>query len=320
VPGKSAVLERNPHYGGTRPRHVDRCVVDVQDVTQLELLRTVERGEADWGPVGPPFYYDPSLRLVEKYGTNKQRLFVQPGLIMRGYAFNTTRPLFRDNPSLRRAVNFAVDRRSLTRQPGAPRGTPTDQYLPLGMPGYRDAHIYPLDGPDLKRARALARGNLRGGKAVLWTFAAPPALAAAQLIKANLRKIGLDVEVRGIADSGFVRRVIAQGAPFDIVFSPWVADYADPYQYVNILLDSRFAPHPNWGRFASPKYDALMRRAARLAGAARYRAYGDLDAQLARDEAPRIAVSNDNETAFVSARVGCVVMRPFFDLTAACLK
>ena len=39
------------------------------------------------------------------------------------------------------------------------------------MPGYRDARIYPLDKPDLTRAKALARGHMRSGKAVLQTVA-----------------------------------------------------------------------------------------------------------------------------------------------------
>ena len=320
VPGKQVLLERNPFYGGMRPHHVDRFVVDVEPLTQQELLRKIEGNEADWGWVAAPFYYDPTLRLVEKYKINKQRLFVRPGYTMRGYAFNMTRPLFRNNTALRQAVNFAVDRTELINAPGTPRGVATDQYLPLGMPGYKNAAIYPLKGPDLKRAKALARGHTRGGKAVLWTFDVPPAQAAAQILKRDLRAIGLDVEIVAIPGSAFGQRVTAPDAAFDITFSPWVADYADPYQYVNVLLDSRFRPAPNLGRFSSATYDALMRRAARLEGQARYSAYAQLDARLSRDVAPRVEVANDYETTFVSNRVGCVVLRPSFDLTAACLK
>jgi ABC-type oligopeptide transport system substrate-binding subunit len=320
VRGKRVVVSRNPFYRGARPHNVDRIVADLRAGTPQELLRQVERGEADWAPVGPPFYYDPVLRLVEKYGINKSRLFVEPGLTMRGFAFNTARPLFRDNVLLRRAVNFAVDRRALINVPFTPRGIATDQYLPLHMPGYRNARIYPLNAPDLKRARALARGHTRSGKAVLWTFDVPPALASAQILKGNLRSIGLDVTIRGIPPGAYGGRISAPGAPFDIVFSPWVADFADPQQYLNVLLDSRFAGATNLGRFASPVWDARMRRTAKLEGAARYRAYGDLDARLSRDAAPRLAIANDHETTFVSSRVGCIVLRPYFDLTAACLK
>jgi hypothetical protein len=65
-----------------------------------------------------------------------------------------------------------------------------------------------------------------------------------------------------------------------------------------------------------------LRRAARLQGAARYRAYGKLDVELARVAAPMAAIFYANEGTLVSKRVGCVVVRPGFglDLTAACLK
>jgi ABC-type oligopeptide transport system substrate-binding subunit len=320
VPGKRVALERNKYYGGLRPHHVNRFEVDVEPITHLELLRKIEGNEADWGWAAPPVYYDPTLGLVKEYDINKQRLFVRPGYTMRGYAFNMTRPLFRNNLALRRAVNFAVDRTALVNAPGTPRGVATDQYLPVRMPGYKDAAIYPLRGPDLKRAKALARGHTRGGKAVLWTFDLAPAQAAAQIIKRNLRAIGLDVEIVAIPGTAYGPRVTAPDAAFDITFSPWVADYADPYQYVNVLLESRFRPAPNLGRFSSATYDALMRRAARLEGQARYSAYAQLDERLSRDVAPRLEISNDYETTFVSSRVGCVVLRPTFDLTAACLK
>ncbi len=318
VRGQRVVLSRNPFYGGSRPHRVDGFVADLQAPTPEAVLKRVERNQADWGSVGPPVYFDPALRLVAKYG--KSRLFIKPGLTMRGFALNMARPLFRNNLALRRAVNFAVDRSALTNAPGTPHGQPSDQYLPAGLPGFRDARIYPLGGPDLQKARALARGHTRSGRAVLWTFDFPPALAAAQTLKRNLRAIGLDVEVRGFPNGAYAGQVASPGARYDIAFSPWVADYIDPYQYVNVLLESRFLGSNNWSRLHLARSDALMRRAALLQGDARYRAYGKLDVQLSRDVAPRIAVSNDSETTFVSKRVGCIVLRPWLDLTAACLR
>jgi hypothetical protein len=54
----------------------------------------------------------------------------------------------------------------------------------------------------------------------------------------------------------------------------------------------------------------------------RQRAYGELDAQLARVEAPFAAIDVLNEATFVSSRVDprCIVLRPALDLTAVCLK
>ena len=64
---------------------------------------------------------------------------------------------------MRRAVNYAIDRRALARHPipEALAGRPTDQHIPPGWPGFRDAAIYPLGGPDLATARRLAGDGRR---------------------------------------------------------------------------------------------------------------------------------------------------------------
>ena len=57
---------------------------------------------------------------------------------------NSSRPLFRNNPMLRRAVNFAIDRQALVDLIGGGVVTPTDQYLSPLAAGFRDVRIYPL--------------------------------------------------------------------------------------------------------------------------------------------------------------------------------
>ena len=105
-----------------------------------------------------------------------------------------------------------------------------------------------------------------------------------------------------------------------MAISLWLPDYVDPFQYVNILFDPQYANVGNIGRFDSPAYTARMRRAGRLQGPERYRAYGDLDVDLARDALPSAPISFFNEPTLVSDRVGCIVLRPTLDLTAACLR
>jgi ABC-type oligopeptide transport system substrate-binding subunit len=318
-PGQRVLLRRNPFYRGRRPHHVDSFVADFEASSPEEVVDRIERGEVDWGSAPRPAFFDPEQKLVAKYGVNRSRFFVRQGLLFRGYALNTSRPLFRNNPGLRRAVNFAIDRSAHRRVAGGVRASRlTDQYLPPNLPGFVDARIYPLHGPDLRRARALARGRTRSGKAVLYTFDLPFALAAAQIVKQNLARIGLDVQVTGIPQGAYARRIDA--ADYDIAFNPWFPDYLDPYSYVNLFFDSRFIGATNWARFDSARYNQLIRRAARLQGGARYRTYGRLDVQLARDAAPIVATDYVNEPTLVSKRVGCVILRPSVLLTAICLK
>ena len=158
-PGERVTIRRNPFYRGSRPHNVDGFDVDLRSADFFEVLDRIERGEADWGLAVAPVYFQPGRNLAAKYGVNRSQFFIRPGKILRHLVFNTSRPLFRGNAALRRAVNFALNRRELVR---AVASTPlaervTDQYLPWGMPGFTDADIYPLERTDLERARRLAR-------------------------------------------------------------------------------------------------------------------------------------------------------------------
>ncbi len=90
------------------------------------------------------------------------------------------------------------------------------------------------------------------------------------------------------------------------------------------IHDGRSIDQPgnqNYSYFNSPKYNRLIAAADALPlGRARERAYGELDVQLSRDAAPGIPYGVTNALTFVSAKVGCVVLNPFLDLTAVCLK
>jgi ABC-type transport system substrate-binding protein len=318
--GEKVVLRRNSFYGGTRPQRVDGFEVDLRAASYAEVLDRIERGDDDWGWALSPFYFDPERRLVAKYGVNRSQFFLQPGTTLRAYAFNTSRPLFRNNPQLRRAVSFAIDRSAFRRAAGGSLSSRlTDQYLPHSMRGFKDVRIYPLDHADLRRARALARGHTRDGKVSLYTIDAPNHIAFAQSIKQNLAKIGLEVRITAVPLQAYFsgKRLMATG-PYDLGFATWTPDYDDPYSVLNVQLEGQYVGATNWSRFRSAEYDRLLRRADGLRGEARYRAYGDLDVRLAREAAPMVAIDYLNNPLLVSKRLGCVAGS--FDLAAVCLK
>ena len=315
IRGRRAVLRRNPLYRGGRPHHVDRFIVDMQAASFGQVLDQIERNQADWGWVPSPFYNDPARGLARKYGGS--RYFLAPGWALGGYLLNSHRPLFKNNPSLRRAVNFAVDRTALLR---GRAGRAADQLVPPGIPGFRDAAIYPLERPDVRKARALAFGHLRGRTAVLYAIDVPNERARAQVLVNNLEKIGLKVDVKTFPPPAYFDQIDNPKAAFDIASLDWLPDYIDPYQYTNLLIDGRHHGGRSLTRFDSPRYNRLLRRAARLGGQARYQAYADLDLRLSRDAAPVLIVGYWSEPTFVSNRVGCLDLSPYPDLAAVCLK
>jgi ABC-type transport system substrate-binding protein len=262
--------------------------------------------------------------LAKKYGVNKGQFWAQPSGFLRMFVLNTSRPLFRKNPKLRRAVNYAVDRKALLRERGgSPGGRLTDQYLTPIKLGFQDEHIYPLTGPDVNKAKQLAKGHTRSGKATLYVSTVPAPVAQAEIIRSNLEEIGLEVEVKAFPVGVLFEKLATPGEPFDIGWIGSEDTDRDPAQFMKLLFDGRTIGLPNNGNlsyFNSAKYNRLLDEAAQLKGDERYRAFGDLDVQLSRDAAPAIPYSYDNTLTLVGPRTGCVIVNPYLDLAAVCLK
>ena len=316
--GELISIRRNPYYGGRRTVHLDGFEVNLRGGSPPEMLRSIARGEADWGYTTAGMFLAPGL----------DRPTVRPGLTVRMFAFNTSRPLFRNNPRLRQAINFALNRRALVESSYGPvLSTSTDQHVPPGVPGFRDVNIYPLAG-NLDRARELARGHLRHRKAVLRVGSFPPLIEAAQLVKARLAQIGLEIELKPepgeLTSAGFARLTrpgAARRADWDIAFVLWFPHVPDAHEYLSLLLKAQLQGDETVTRSRSKLASAALTRAALLPhGRARNAAYARVDAMIARDLAPVAVLSVLNETTVVSERVGCRVLRPALDLAVACLR
>jgi peptide/nickel transport system substrate-binding protein len=319
VRGRSLLLLRNPYYAGPRRVRVAKILYRF-GAFPAQIRLQLERGEADYGVVPPSAFES----LATKLAVDRRHLFAVRQPTVAYLALNTQRPLFRHNPQLRRAVNFALDRLALARQFGVRGATPTDQYLPPGSPGFRDARIYPTR-PDVATARRLARGHLRGGHAVFLSCGSQDCKDRAVIVAANLRKIGLRVEIRATPGFGQFTLASVKGTSFDIADVITRPDYGDPYGLVEKLLDGRVirdAGNTNVAYFDDAAVNRAIDEAQRLRGAQRIRAYGRLDVQVARREAPLAAYANLNARVFLSTRVACITYQPVYglDIASLCLR
>ena len=317
-PGESLTLVRNRFYRGPVKAHLERIVYRFGTLSS-EVLLQLERGEADYGVLNSAAF----SQLEQRFGDGSKQLVVAREPTVAYLALNTTRPLFRDNPDLRRAVAYAIDRAALARLFG-PRGAePTDEYLPPGLPGYQPQHVYPLDGPDLVRARTLAAGHLRGGKATFLACGTEDCANRAVVVAQALAKIGLHVKI--VSSPGAYTLAGVRGTRFDIADVITRPDYGDPYGLLDKLLDGRVIQsvgNTNLAYYASPALDHAIDRAERLTGVERARAYGKLGLEVARTDAPLVAYAVLNDRVFVSARVGCLTYQPVYglDLAGICVK
>ncbi|NDU78716.1 hypothetical protein GWI34_39940, partial [Actinomadura sp. DSM 109109] len=165
----------------------------------LETIKlNIDRGVVDMGDLPPAAHAE----LGRRYGVKKQspgRYFANPAPTILYLAMNHDRRLFggggNGNVRLKKAVNFAIDRQAVLAQGGAYAGVTNDQYMPPTMRGFRNLAIYPRR-PNLSQARNLANGQQRGGDGVFYCSNRAPSPARCQVVQANLRNIGLNMDIR----------------------------------------------------------------------------------------------------------------------------
>jgi ABC-type oligopeptide transport system substrate-binding subunit len=313
-----AVLERNPNYRGPRPRRFERIVYDINNGTRRTVGR-ISSGQADYtADLQQQSTFAAGGPLDLRFGSRaaRQRLFLTPQLGISYFELNTRQGVFAD-VTLRRALNFAIDRRRLA---AARNELPSEEYLPPGLPGYKRLSVYSLR-PDVRKARAIMRG--RHPTATLFTCQRSDCEARAQMLRANLAAVGIRLVVRKFEDQFAASS--APGAKWDIVAYSWIDDYPDPFNSLNALLDTA-GFRQSWDPGASnvsPDTQRALRHAATLTGAARYNAYAVLHQRLVRDEAPWAAYSTPVLPEFFSARIGCQVFQPVIgavDIGSLCVR
>lgn len=329
TPRRQLVLTRNPDYHGDRPRHLDQIVFAI-GIDPTRALAEIEAGTADYAADGLPREVGP--RLAARYGPGSpaarrghQQYFISPANGMRLLHMNTSRPLF-SQVRLRRAVSFAIDRPALVAQGRRftevnpfNAGEPAAGYLPPTIAGATDFHLYPVHGPDLPRAKGLA-GHIHA-TAIMYTPDLPPWVQEAQIIRADLKPLGIRVDVRQFPLDEYFARINRRGEPFDLAVSGYANGTTDPAALFQLFNGSTIG-NDNVSHFDNPAFDRQLAAAAKLSGTRRYREYGRLELELERDLVPAAAFATNASRDFFSARMGCQIYQPVYgmDIAALCLQ
>ena len=319
------VLQRNPNYRGARPRRPDR-IVYLTGIGADEALERADKGEVEYVPYdydqhGPLAVGGPRDR---QFGATSaaarrgdQRYFASPAAGLDMLAFNTARPLFRD-AAMRRAVNLAIDRPALA---AVWNELPTDRLIPPAILPATGPPRYPVAAPDVGAARRLAAG--RRGTATLYYCGEAPNRRVAEIVRANLRPIG--IRVRITPSLACLRGPDPARDRADIVLVSPSSPVPDAERFLALASgdDAEFGGQvlPR-GAFDDPAFTGRLARADRLAAPDREASFAALEEALAAD-APLAAFSSFVRPEYVSPRVGCRVIQgaqQFLDLGAACVR
>ena len=322
---RQVVVNRNRFYRGPRPHNVNQIVVDIG--LPLETIKlNIDRGVTDTGDLPPAAHAE----LGRRYGVKKAspgRYFANPAPTILYLGMNHDRPLFGGggigNLRLKKAVQYAIDRQAILAQGGAYAGVTNDQYMPPTMRGFKNVAIYPRR-PNLSQARSLASGQTRGGSGVFYCSNRAPSPQRCQIVQANLRNIGLNMDIRLFPRATQFELGGRRGEPFDMTLEGWHMDYFDPYDFIFLVDGTTIRPanNVNFSYFNSPVFNRKITRAKTLVGVERYRAFSNLDQDLVRNASPLATYASPNDRHYISQRTGCYHYHPVFtyDYAAICLN
>jgi peptide/nickel transport system substrate-binding protein len=244
----------------------------------------------------------------------KGRVFSNPAPSVMYLWMNNQVPPF-DNPDVRKAVNYAIDRTQIVKVWGGPAtAKPTDQILPPTTADWQDTQMYPLT-PDVAKAKELMQqsGVATPVKVVLRVRNdAPGFVEMAQVAQANLKEIGIEVEIKGAPDAVNEPIITNPKTRSPMGINQWTEDYPDGDSYINTLLDPRRPEYSqNKARFGEKSLRSAFDKMAPLTGDERDQAWQDLDRQV-MEFAPWAPLFNPLRVDLISNRVTNYVYQPVY--------
>ena len=237
------------------------------DQDPSEAFDQLEAGEVDWMAKAPEPHDVDSLQGAhpDRVVRSTERLTIYVG-------FDVSRPPF-DDPRIRQAVNFAIDRDHVVELlGGATVHSPTCQILPSTLPGYEPFCPFTLEpesgvwsAPDPGQARRLFEEADPAEQTVdAWVMEEDPILAAPvetmTYVVDVLNDIGLRADLRVLKPDPYAEGIYA-GEPQMYLFG-WGTDYLGAGDF----LESQFRCESsvNASNLCSRSLDRRMERAKEL--------------------------------------------------------
>ncbi|WP_423751119.1 ABC transporter substrate-binding protein [Salinirarus marinus] len=172
-----------------------------------------------------------------------------------------------DNPTVRRAINFATDTKAITESVVGKYGTPAISMLPENMFG----HVTPDDleyggyqyDPDRARSM-LDEAGLTGDPRFEFTLMTTNATFLRKpsiIMQEQLGEVGIKVNINQVEQS---KMLSVSRAPLDehpgMITSWWASDFPDPGGILNPVFHSDFIVPDgnNWFGYSNPDVDELL--------------------------------------------------------------
>jgi peptide/nickel transport system substrate-binding protein len=340
--GKSIHLVRNPNWDKSkdfRPAYLDEILMRTNATDANVAGRQVLDGQNLTLDANPPAQV--LKRVVQN---SKAQLSTVPSGGFRWFPLNMSiKPL--DNINVRKAIIAAFDRDAARKARGGKFVGPTGtHFIPPGINGFEEAGG--LNGPGYDflnaknekgdmavatkymKAAGYKSGKYDGGNELLMVTAnVDPGKAQAEVAKAQLEKLGFKIRLRTVPQDAVYTEWCQQPAKKVAVCGSagWFKDFNDPQSMLEPTFKgsniSKEGGNNNLAQLNDPKIDAAMDKAAVAEGAARNKAWADIDKMITA-QAPAVPFVWDNTNLIHSKNVNGVASEYFtaFDFSFTSIK
>jgi oligopeptide transport system substrate-binding protein len=182
----------------------------------------------------------------------------------------------------RRAMAFAIDRQSIIDNIAKAGQTPAQSFTPKGMPGFDTIATtdLPTGSEGMDKAKDLMKKVASPKKNVnLFINDAPGHKEIAVAVQAMWKELGIDTTIKAQEFAQFLEFLgPPPNAAVDVYRLGWIADYADPMNFLELWTSKSGNNNTN---FADPAYDRLIEKARNTPNdQQRYALYRQAEAML----------------------------------------
>ncbi len=262
VVGQSVTFKRNPNYWQKGKPYLDSVTwtfVSDENTRELQL-----RGGQIQVDEFPPFN---SITKLQNTSGVKMSLF--PSTRTDYLDMNEQYAPLAD-VHVRRAISYAVDRQAIIKSVLFGHGVPANSFLPPQVPFYsRSSGGLQYN---LTQAKAeLAKSKYPKGFKVEMLVGAGAQVenAMGQILQQALKKIGIDVTFKTQDTSTEFQSI--QSQKYQLAFSYWTMDIADPDELVTFAIDPAGGAHSFYSDYHNPAVISLSHQAQRSSSQAKRR-------------------------------------------------
>ncbi|MFJ7062735.1 ABC transporter substrate-binding protein [Streptomyces griseobrunneus] len=291
--GKKLVLVRNTHWDAAtdpvRKAYPDRIVV-IQGLKGGQIDdRIIESAGVDASAVEWSDLQPSSVAKVLPKPEIRQRLSAERTGCTDMLALNTSRAPF-DDPKLRQAMQYAVDKEAQVTANGGPAlNDVATAYLPPSLTGGRAAapvHGGPATGDVKKAEKLLAEAGEADGFDTTITVSTGDKTRA-EALQQSLARVGIRLRIETVDPSVYYDTIGDTANAPDMAISGWCPDYPSAATFLPFVFDGRtIKPKGNQGNVSQFRDKAVERRMDEIAAmsdaSAANKAWTALDREIQR--------------------------------------